>query len=94
MEGKNLNEIMKQDPSFRGGEFNKVFERKCPVEMKIVEMSILQMVGQDVSSNEHLQFKIMVKPQDKKDTDKQSSPSDSNPDILRIELMSDNDFFF
>jgi hypothetical protein len=54
----------------------------------------LQMVGQDVSSNEHLQFKIMVKPQDKKDTDKQSSPSDSNPDILRIELMSDNDFFF
>lgn len=41
MEAKNLNEIMKQDPSFRGGEYNKVFERKCPVEMKIVEMSIL-----------------------------------------------------
>jgi len=41
MEGKNLNEIMKQDPSTRGGQYNKVFERKCPVEMKIVETSII-----------------------------------------------------
>ena len=54
MDGKNLNEIMKQDPSFRGGSFSKSFERKCPVEMKIIELSILQMVGQDVSSTENL----------------------------------------
>ena len=45
MEGKNLNEIMKQDPSLEHGKFVNVFERKCAVEMKIVETNILQMVG-------------------------------------------------
>lgn len=48
MEARNLNEIMKQDPSCRGGSFSKVYERQCPVEMKITEMSILQMVRQNV----------------------------------------------
>jgi hypothetical protein len=89
MDANNLNEIMKQDPSLQGGNFAKVFERKCPVEMKIVEMSILQMVGQEVSSQENLSFKLMVK----QVADKSSNNS-SQPDIIRLELMSDNDFFF
>jgi hypothetical protein len=51
---KNLNDIMKQDPSTRGGIFNKTFERKCQVELKIVEKSIIDMVGQVPISNEKL----------------------------------------
>jgi hypothetical protein len=94
MDGKNLNEIMKMDPSFRDGTYNKVFERKCPCEMKIVEMSILQMVGQEVNSQESLQFKVMVKNCEKRDTDKHSGSSTAQPDILRLEIMSDNDYFF
>jgi hypothetical protein len=41
MDGKNLNEIMMQDPSYRGGQYIKVYERKCPVEMKIIDPSIV-----------------------------------------------------
>ena len=48
MDGKNLNEIMKQDPSIEKGRFSKVYERKCPVEMKIIEQTILDRVGQNV----------------------------------------------
>ena len=61
MDGKNMNEIMKMDPSTRAGEYSKNFERKCPVEMKIIEMSIIRMVNQDISSQENLQFKLMTK---------------------------------
>lgn len=49
MEGKNINELMKMDPSLHNGSYFKVYERKCPIEMKIVEMNILQMVGQEIS---------------------------------------------
>jgi len=42
MDGKNLNEIMKQDPSLERGKFSKVYERKCKVAMKITEETILQ----------------------------------------------------
>lgn len=61
MDGRNINEIMRQDPSLQGGKMSKVFDRHCSVEMKIIEMNILQMVGQDVTSTEDLQFKILVK---------------------------------
>ena len=61
MEGKNMNEIMKQDPSLENGKYVSAFERKCPTEMKIVELNILQMVGQDISETEDLHFKILVK---------------------------------
>ena len=88
-----LNSIMKQDPSFRQGTYGKVFERKCPVEMKIIEQSIINMVGQDVTDTEHLHFKLMVKQADT-GSDKKSELSDLNPDIIRLELMSDNDYFF
>jgi|DEB0MinimDraft_12_1074336.scaffolds.fasta_scaffold14619_3 hypothetical protein len=94
MDGQNLNEIMKMDPSFRGGDYNKVFERKCPIEMKIIEKSIIDMVGQQISSQENLQCKVMVKNQDKRDTEKNSGSSSIQPDILRLEIMSDNDYFF
>ena len=43
--GKNLNEIMKTDPSYRNGEYTKVFERKCNVEMMIIDPAIVQMVN-------------------------------------------------
>lgn len=61
MEGRNLNEIMKQDPSIEKGRFCKVYERKCPVEMKIIEETILHRVGQNVQQKEDLHFKILVK---------------------------------
>ena len=86
---RNLNDIMRQDPSARGGIFNKIFERKCQVELKIVEKSIISMVGQVPVSNEKLQFKLMTKNSTKKD-----SAGNFYPDLIRLELMSDNDYFF
>lgn len=81
---------MKQDPSTRNGEFSKQFERKCNVEIKIVETPILQLVGkEDIASLENLQFKVLVKNSDKRD-----SAGDFIPEVLRLELMSDNDYFF
>lgn len=44
MDARNLNELMKSDPSLQEGEWNLLFERKCQVEMKITEPSILAMV--------------------------------------------------
>ena len=44
MDGKNMNELMKSDPSLDNGRWNLLFERKCQVEMKIIEPSILAMV--------------------------------------------------
>jgi hypothetical protein len=65
MDGRNLNEILKQDPSLRKGEFSKVFERRCEVEMKIVEQSILKMVNQNIVCQEKMNFKILVKGREK-----------------------------
>jgi hypothetical protein len=48
METKNLNEIMRSDPSLEGGRFVKCYERKCGADMIIDEESILRMVGQGV----------------------------------------------
>jgi hypothetical protein len=67
MEGRNLNEIMREDPSFRGGTYMCVYERKCPMEMMITEPGILQMVGQELNTNllpnaeKTKQIKILVK---------------------------------
>ena len=127
MDGKNLNDIMKLDPSLEKGKFSKVYERKCPVMMKITEQTILDRVNQQVEQEENLHFKILVKgrsqitprnmPQsfegsphgdDKIMTPEKSSTSfvqpfpesklkldaDQNPEIIRIEVMSDNDYFF
>jgi hypothetical protein len=41
MELKNLNELMKSDPSLENGKFVISYERRCPLEMKITEPSIL-----------------------------------------------------
>lgn len=61
MEGKNLNELMKSDPSLEAGSWNLLFERKCSVEMKIIEPSILAMVQEDISNTEELNFKVLSK---------------------------------
>lgn len=45
MDGNTLNDLVKQDPSFRQGQYSKVFERKCPLEMRIEEVGILQLVN-------------------------------------------------
>ena len=48
-----------------------------------------------MQSNEQLDFKIMVKNQERLGSiDKKSSLSDLNPDIIRFELMSQYDYFF
>ena len=116
MESKNLNEIMKSDPSLDGGKFVKVYERKCGADMIIDEESILRMVGQGVMESEVLSFKILVKGREyltprASDLDlkeinsgtsfvapfpesKMKSNSDEDPEIIRIEIMSDNDYFF
>ena len=61
MDGNNLNAILKTDPSLGDGHWYKVYERSCPVEMKIVEASILRMVGHDIASTESLNFKVLVR---------------------------------
>ena len=47
------------------------------------------MVGQMPVSNEKLQFKLMVKNSAKKD-----EVGNFFPESIRLELMSDNDYFF
>jgi len=37
MDGKNLNEIQRSDPSLGYGKFTKVYESACPVEYMITE---------------------------------------------------------
>ena len=62
MDGRNLNELMKSDPSLEDGAWNLLFERKCSVEMKITEPSILAMVHfEDISTTEELNFKVLSK---------------------------------
>jgi hypothetical protein len=61
MESKNLNEIMRSDPSLQGGRYVKCYERKCAAEMIIDEESIIRMVGQGISEQEELSFKILAK---------------------------------
>ena len=61
MELKNLNELMKSDPSLENGKFVISYERKCPLEMKITEPSILQMIGKDITRPEEMNFKIVIK---------------------------------
>lgn len=107
MEGKNLNEIFKTDPSFQGG-YLKVYERNANVDMKIVERNIIDMVGKEPSSIEKVHFKILVrgktrpsnrdnifdeKPQPFLSPKSKEDP-EQNPEVIRIELMSDNDPFF
>ncbi len=118
MEAKNLNEIMKQDPSLEKGKFSKVFERQCPVEMKIVEQNIIQMVNQDIRTQENLHFKLLTRGKERMTTINKGEESigsrprdidgvaketidrsikvdaDQNPDQIRLEILSDNDFFF
>ena len=61
MDARNMNELMKADPSLKDGEWNMLFERKCSVEMKIIEPSILAVVQEDIKNTEDLNFKILSK---------------------------------
>jgi hypothetical protein len=47
------------------------------------------MVNQDVTTSEQLQFKLMVKNNESK-----AELGEPIPDVIRLELMSDNDYFF
>ena len=90
-----------------------VYERKCPMEMMITEPGILQMVGQELSTNllpnseKTKLIKILVKGKEPrnntgradgegKSTNRTPSglEAGSNPDIIRLEIMSEYDFFF
>ena len=64
MDGKNLNEIQRSDPSLGYGKFTKVYESDCPVEYMITEQNIIEMVGDNVTATENMQFKILVKGKD------------------------------
>ena len=94
MDGNNLNTIMKTDPSYRSGTYTKVFERKCNVEMMIIDPAIVQMVNQEVSSTEPLQFKLMVKNSDDYRKGSDINSTDEKPECVRLEIMSDHDYFF
>ena len=94
MDGRNLNEILKQDPSLEDGACVKVFERQCNIQIKIIEMSIIQMVGQEVQSEEKVNFKILVKGHENIEDENLRLDPEQNPDIIRLEIMSDNDYFF
>ena len=65
------------------------------------------MVGQNVESSEELVFKLMVKGKEPGEnqsnehhsgTNGSKAPSgfeaEGDPDVIRLEVMSDNDFFF
>ena len=41
MDGQNMNNLMREDPSLEKGKWTRCFERKCNVEMKIIEPSIV-----------------------------------------------------
>ena len=110
MDGNTLNELVKKDTSFRNGQYSKVFEMECPLEMKIDEPGILELVKQPLSTNylDHSEqkklIKIMVKGKEPLDSGRNSGHSsnktpsgfaaDADPDSVRIELMSEFDFFF
>ncbi len=77
--------------------------------MKIVERNIIDMVGKEPSSIEKVHFKILVRgktrPSNREQifddkgpqpflTPKSKEDPEQNPEVIRIELMSDNDPFF
>eukprot|EP00347_Sterkiella_histriomuscorum_P006158 403353844 len=72
-------QIQQNDPN---GGYRIIYERDVPVDLRITEQRILQMVGQDVGSREVLTFKILIK------------GPESNPHSLKIELFSNQDYFF
>lgn len=62
--------------------FRLVYERKCPVTLVLRDMELIAKVGQEVQEEEELIVKLLVR-----------GPDDS-PDMVRIELLSQNDYFF
>ena len=63
MEGRNLNTLQRGDPSLDGG-FNIVFERTCPLDMRILDPSILMTVDKEISQVENMNVKILAKGRD------------------------------
>ena len=53
------------------------------------------MVNQEVSSTEPLQFKLMVKNSEEyRKGSEMGSVANDKPECIRLEIMSDNDYFF
>ncbi len=67
--------------SIEGG-FRVIYERDVPLEMKITEAKILEMVGQDIGTKENIFFRILIR------------GDEEEPLELKIEIMSENDYFF
>jgi hypothetical protein len=63
MEGQNLNTLQRGDPSLSEG-FNIVFERNCPLDMRIVDPSILELVNKEITQIEEMNVKILAKGKD------------------------------
>ena len=84
MDGKNMNNLMKEDPSLEKGKWVRCFERKCNVEMKIIEPSIVQMVNEEISNTEELLFKILVRGKEFEHTSISKLNLESSPQSERI----------
>jgi hypothetical protein len=66
-----------------------IFEREVPLEIRITDPRIIQMVGQEVGSRENVNFKILSR------ASSNSQEGDAEvADIIKIEISSDHDYFF
>ena len=65
------------------GGYRIIYEREALLEIKITDPHIIAMVGQEVGSKELVTFKILMK-----------GPSEEYPEVFKIELSSDHDYFF
>ena len=70
------------------GGFRIILEREAPLDIRITDPRILATVGQEVGSRETVNFKLLVKEQPG------STGDDIVPDVVKLEISSNHDYFF
>ena len=66
-----------------------LFEREGPLEIRITDPRIIQMVGQEVGSRETVTFKVLYRGKDGV-----IDSTEDDPEIIKLEISSDHDYFF
>ena len=61
------------------------------MDIKITDPRILAMVGQDIGSKENVTFKILQRGHS---ANSQEGGSSSEPEIVKVEISSDHDYFY
>ena len=70
------------------GGFRIILEREAPLDIRITDPRILATVGQEVGSRETVNFKLLVK------EPPGSTGDDIVPDVVKLEISSNHDYFF